>query len=79
MGYATFVPPPPSLSAAQLPAPGAFQFTLTAYTNRQYVVESSEDFASWTGRTTNFQTSPAMPVNDPTGSERRFYRARLAP
>ncbi|MBN2508485.1 MAG: hypothetical protein JXQ71_17540 [Verrucomicrobia bacterium] len=80
MGYATFVAPPPALQAAPpSSSPGLFQFVLTAYTNRCYVVESSADFVVWRDVTTHFQVSPAMIIDDSAANGHRFYRVRLAP
>ena len=76
LGAFTFMPPAPILSA---PAQG--QFVLNAWTNRNYVVESSSDLAVWSSLGTYFQTNAANLIQDPSAPplSPKFYRARLAP
>ena len=79
-GCYTFQPGPPLLSQPMLLG-GAHQFTLNAYSNRNYVVESSDILPAWTFLKTIFQTNETGLVFDATATNapHRFYRARLAP
>ena len=79
-GCYTFQPGPPLLSQP-LMLGGAHQFTLNAYSNRNYVVESSDILPAWTFLKTVFQTNETGLVLDATATNapHRFYRARLAP
>lgn len=79
-GCFTFQPGPPLLSQPMLLG-GMHQFTLNAYSNRNYVVESSDILPAWTFLKTVFQTNETGLVLDATATNApyRFYRARLAP
>lgn len=81
LGWATFQPPNPRLSLPHKLADGSFQFTLDAYTNRNYVIDFSSDAVSWSPLKTIPQPIESNPVVDNTAadSSHRLYRARLAP
>ena len=79
LGCFTFLPPVPRLSQPQQLPPNAFQFLLTAYTNRNYVIEVSTHLPAWSALATNFQSSPTLSIQDSARDAERFYRARLAP
>jgi len=81
LGCFRFTPPAPVLAAPLMLSDGTYQFTLNAYTNRNYVIESSTDAAVWNFVTTVAQAAESSPVADPTASNviHRLYRARLAP
>lgn len=57
------------------------QFTLEAYTNRNYVIDFSSDAVSWNPLKTVPQRIESNPVEDTTAADsaHRLYRARLAP
>jgi hypothetical protein len=76
LGAFTFMPPAPILTA-----PDVGQFVLNAWPNRNYVVESSTDLATWSPLGTYFQTNAANLIQDPSALplSPKFYRARLAP
>ena len=80
MGALVFCPPAPQLAAPQWPG-GAFQFELSAYTNRNWKIESSTNGTTWNLLQTVFPLSTPMVVGDAsaTNHPHRFYRARLAP
>jgi hypothetical protein len=80
-GWSTFLPPSPRLSQPRKLADGRFQFTLDAYTNRNWVIEASSNAATWTALQTVPQPVELNPVVDATATNaaRRLYRARLAP
>jgi hypothetical protein len=80
-GWLTFQPPRPVLRNPQVLLNGTCQFVLDAYTNRNYVIESSADASSWSGLMTVPQPTELNPVVDITASSatHRLYRARLAP
>lgn len=79
-GCFTFQPAAPVLSQPMMIG-GTPQFILNAYSNRNYVVESSDILPAWTFLKTVFQTNETGFVLDAaaTNSPHRFYRARLAP
>jgi hypothetical protein len=81
VGYYTFVPDAPVLSAPQMGAGGSFEFSLNAYSNRNYVIEASETATNWSTLKTVFQSSASTLVTDATASDstHRIYRAHLAP
>jgi hypothetical protein len=79
LGCFLFIPARPILSQPQQFSPGAFHFFLTAYTNRNYVIEVSTNLPAWTALTTNFQSNPTIPISDAAREAGGFYRARLAP
>ena len=58
---------------------GAAQFVLTAYTNRNYVIEAADTLPNWVSFKTNFQAESVVGITDNGASAQRFYRARLAP
>jgi hypothetical protein len=77
MGFVVFAPPPPRLDAALING-GGFQFTLNAYSNRNYAVDFSTNVHSaWSVLRTNFQTNVTSVIQDQSTEDRRFYRARL--
>jgi hypothetical protein len=80
-GWATFLPPSPRLSQPRRLADGRFQFTLEAYTNRNWVIEASSNAATWTALQTVSQPVELNPVMAATATNaaHRLYRARLAP
>jgi hypothetical protein len=80
VGFYTFYPPPPSFGATEM-APGGFQFEFNAYSNRNWVIESTTNFVSWSTLTTRFQTNDPSLLTDATATNPpvRFYRAHLAP
>lgn len=81
IGYFTFLPPSPILGNPRLGPDGTLGFQLTAYPNRQYVIEVSSHLPVWNRLGTFFQTRDAEEFNDRsvTNAAMRFYRARLAP
>ena len=80
-GCFTFVPPAPSLGSVQMLVGGAAQFVLTAYTNRNYVIEAADTLPNWVSFKTNFQAESVVGITDngAGNSAFRFYRARVAP
>lgn len=79
LGYYPFIPDAPILSAP-LSSPGTgFQFTLGAYSNRNYAVDVSTNLlAPWSVLKTNFQSSETTLVEDLSPTDPlRFYRARV--
>ena len=78
IGFYTFIPSAPVLTNAVAMSP--FQFTLNAYSNRNYVVEFSTNPPVWTALQTNFQSSESLVVQDNSAGDSpvRFYRAHLA-
>jgi hypothetical protein len=81
LGCFRFIAPAPMLSAPRMFPGGTYQFTLNAYTNRNYVIESSANAAAWDFLKTITQTVESNLVTDPTAGNgsHRLYRARLAP
>ena len=81
LGCFTFVPPPPVLGPEQVLPDGSFQFVLRAYTNRNWLVESSTNLASWEHFRTLFVSSPTALVADTNAGAfpQRYFKARLAP
>ena len=81
LGCFRFIPPAPVLAAPLMLSDGTYQFTLNAYTNRNYVIESSTDPGSWNFVKTVAQPAESSLVTDPTATNatHRLYRARLAP
>jgi len=81
IGYFTFLPPPPRLGSVQKPPSSAFEFQLSAYPGRNYVVEFSTNLQTWIPLTTITQNMNSMPLSDlgATNSPKRLYRAHLAP
>lgn len=79
LGFFTFVPPAPVLHAG-VRLGNEFQFTLNAYSNRNYILDYSTTLANWNALKTNFQSSDSVVIHDLEAAEaQRFYRARLAP
>jgi hypothetical protein len=78
MGCFVFRTPAPTLTNARS-ASGGFEFLLSAYTNRNYVLEVSSNLVSWSGFKTNFQRGDQVPISDAASAARAFYRARVAP
>jgi len=80
LGWIPFVPPRPVLSAPQMTTGSPFQFSLNAYTNRNYRVDYSADSVTWAPLTTLFQTNEVMRITDPSATNaHRIYRAWLGP
>ena len=83
LGCFTFVPPPPVLGGPPGFTGGKFTFDLTAYTNRNYVLETSSNGVDWAFWQRVFQVNETMPVSDPesaaAGNGQRLYRAHLSP
>jgi hypothetical protein len=80
-GCFTFQPPQPVLRDLQRSPGGAVQFTLEAYTNRNYVIDLSFDAVSWNPLKIVPQLIESNLVVDTTAadSSHRLYRARLPP
>jgi hypothetical protein len=80
-GWLTFAPPSPRLTQLQRLANGDIQFILEAYTNRNWVIESSADASAWSVLKTVPQPIELNPVVDTTAinASHRLYRAHLAP
>ncbi len=80
-GAFRFVPPQPRLGTLLSSAGGGFEFSLLAYPNRNYVIESSLDLAAWNFLKVTFQSAETNLVAglSVSGEPHRFYRARLAP
>jgi hypothetical protein len=80
VGFYTFCPPPPSFGTSEM-APGGYQFEFSAYTNRNWVIESTTDFNLWSTVTNHFQSNDPSLLTDTAATNRgvRFYRAHLAP
>lgn len=64
-----------SLSIA-LPITGGFELTLTGIADRRYLIETSEDLATWSTLTEIVTDTLPKRLNDPLESPRRFFRAR---
>ncbi|HTD88564.1 MAG TPA: hypothetical protein VK850_18465 [Candidatus Binatia bacterium] len=81
LGCFTFVPPRPILASPQRLADQTATFLLKGYTNRNYLIESSDALTNWTRLKTVPQTAPTTRVTDETAgaSSHRVYRVRLAP
>jgi hypothetical protein len=81
VGYFTFLPPEPRLTNPQMLADGTCQFLLNAYTNRNYVIDVSEDATTWKFLKNVTQIIESSPVLDTTAPDatHRLYRARLWP
>jgi len=78
LGAFTFELPQPLLSAPRRSA-GAFEFVLSAYTNRNYRIEYSTNAQNWGILETVTHSDDPSTISDPSNDGRRFYRARLAP
>jgi hypothetical protein len=80
-GAFAFLAPAPALGTPRRRAGETVEISLVAYPQRNYVIESSQDLATWGFLKTVFQTVETNLVADPSaaGEPRRFYRARLAP
>jgi hypothetical protein len=80
VGCFTFQVPPPVLSAPNRLPNGSFEFVLSAYTNRNYVIEYSTNALAWGTLDTIMHATDPRIINDSTASDRlRLYRARLGP
>ncbi len=79
IGYFVFTPPSPRLERLSNSAGNTFQFSLDAYTNRNYAIEASTDLISWELLKTVWQFERSADFQDKTAANapRRFYRARL--
>lgn len=79
MGALIFVAPAPELTGPLNFAGQHFGFTLKAYPNRSYVLETSTNAVSWERWRTEVPVTGETRVEDP-GSGRsgvRYYRARI--
>jgi len=80
LGCFTFELPAPLLSAPQRLAGGAFEFRLSAYTNRNYEVQYSQNGVNWGTLTTVSHLADPETITDPSpDGPMRLYRARQAP
>ena len=82
MGFYTFLAPPPTLGLIQRVGTGSVQFALSAYTNRNYVIESSTNLiAPWQTFRTVFATQALTTITDTNlaTTPARFFKARLGP
>jgi hypothetical protein len=81
LGCFAFIPPPPVLENSRALSGGSFEFLLSAYTNRNYIIEFSTNATAWTAFATIFQTNRPTLIHDAGASNQptRFYKARLAP
>jgi hypothetical protein len=81
LGGFTFGPPAPVLGPELELPDGSIQFTLRAYTNRNWVVEGSTNLASWEHFGTIFVTTPTTMVTDTNAGTfpQRYFKAHLAP
>jgi hypothetical protein len=80
LGCFTFIPPSPVLGGTRLPTAGTAEFSITAYTNRHYVLEFSEALPAWNTLRMFWATNAVEIVRDAGATNGyRFYRARLAP
>ncbi len=79
MGSSPFETPAPELVGPLGFVGNQFGFTLKAYPNRSYTVETSADSVTWTPWRTENPTVEETPVVDPTSGPDgvRFYRVRL--
>jgi hypothetical protein len=80
LGCFTFVPPAPLLGPAEKLPDGTIQFALSAYTNRNWVVECSTNLTSWEQFGTVFVTTPTTILKDSNAGNfpQRYFRAHLA-
>jgi hypothetical protein len=81
VGWVTFLPPPPVLTnATMLPGVG-FRFHLSAYPNRNYVVEFSTNLPAWSRFATVRAGAAPVELRDTNALTRplSLFRARLAP
>ena len=79
IGQFPFVPPAPGLAVSSASNGETFQLLLSAYTNRNYVIEVSTELPLWNPMATNFQVTATTTVTSDGTAPRHFYRARLAP
>jgi hypothetical protein len=79
-GCFRFLPPAPTLGTPE-PVADSIEFTLQAYTNRNYIIEFSSDFANWQELLTSWQSDTSVSISNspPAEAQQGFYRARLAP
>jgi hypothetical protein len=78
VGHFTFVVPSPMLGIPRRLGNGNYDFSLNAYPNRNYAVESSLNLQAWNPLTTVLQTNASTIVTDSTATNAlRFYRAKL--
>jgi hypothetical protein len=72
-------PAPPELSLQRLPG-GGLQLGFPGTDGRRFVIEASDDFASWVPVSTNVVTGGHLVFTADTSEfPRQFYRARYAP
>ena len=81
MGYYTFLAPSPTLGGIKTVGAGSVQFALSAYTNRNYVIESSTNLAAWQTFRTVFTTQAVTTITDTNlaTTPARYFKARLGP
>jgi hypothetical protein len=77
-GFFTFCPPPPVLGSPRTLPLGGLQILVSAYTNRNYQLESSVNFLAWKPLGTFFQANTTTPFTDltATNAASRFYRVK---
>jgi hypothetical protein len=79
IGLYPFEVPRPVLGLPQSVG-GAFEFRLSAYTNRNYAIDYSTNARTWGTLSTISHTVDPETVSDPSGAApMRIYRARLVP
>ena len=80
-GFYTFFAPAPTLGSIKTVGTGLVQFALSAYTNRNYVIESSTNFAAWQTFRTVFATQAVTTITDTNRATTptRYFKARLGP
>ena len=80
-GFYTFLAPAPTLGGIKTVGTGSVQFALSAYTNRNYVIESSTNFAAWQSFRTVFATQAVTTITDTNRATTpaRYFKARLGP
>ena len=81
IGAFTFGPPPAVLRGPQSFGSSGFQFSVNAYTNRNYIIEASDTATNWFFLKSVPQSVEMNTVIDATAtnSPHRIYRVRLAP
>jgi hypothetical protein len=78
LGAFAFEVPTPALAAPRRVA-GAFEFELSAYTNRNYRVEYSTNAQTWATLETITHSDDPRTISDPSPDRTRIYRVRLVP
>ena len=81
-GFYTFLAPSPTLGGIKTVGTGSVQFALSAYTNRNYVIEAATNLgAPWQPFRTVFATQAVTTITDTNlaTTPARFFKARLGP